>query len=86
MLARTSSAALPPPRRISIDGQVPFKEFEEFAFEYNSSWQNVTPDYWIYLEGGKTHTIRMEVTTGRLSEAIDIVDEAVYQLNQAYRR
>lgn len=73
-------------RRISIDGQVPFQEFEEFAFEYNSSWQNVTPDYWIYLEGGKTHTIRMEVTTGRLSEAIDIVDEAVYQLNQAYRQ
>lgn len=73
-------------RKVYINGEIPFKEFSELAFEYDNGWQMVTPEYYIPLEAGKTHTIRMEVTTGKLSEAIEIVDNSVSELNYAYRQ
>ncbi len=72
-------------RRIYIDGEIPFAEFADVRFEYDMDWQNAVLPYRVYLEKG-THTLRMEATIGQLSEIVSLADEAVYQLNAAYRQ
>lgn len=78
-------------RRITIDGEVPFAEMAEYAFEYGQSWrEDVLSDengeaYRFYLEEGK-HTIRMEVVLGEFSEIVGLVEESVQQLNDIYRQ
>lgn len=77
-------------RRISIDGQVPFKEMEAYGFHYEQSWrEDVLSDdagtpYSFYLEEGH-HTIRMEVVLGDFSDIISEVQDCVQQLNSIYR-
>ncbi len=78
-------------RRITIDGEVPFAEMAEYAFDYEQSWrEDVLCDengeaYRFYLEEGK-HTIRMEVVLGEFSEIVGLVEESVQQLNDIYRQ
>lgn len=78
-------------RRITIDGEVPFAEMAEYAFDYGQSWrEDVLCDengeaYRFYLEEGK-HTIRMEVVLGEFSEIVGLVEESVQQLNDIYRQ
>ncbi|MDD6811597.1 MAG: extracellular solute-binding protein [Lachnospiraceae bacterium] len=78
-------------RKISIDGEVPFSELEDYGFTYDSSWRtDVLQDeeenaYCIYLEKG-IHTIRMEVVLGEFSEVIANVQDCVSQLNAIYRK
>lgn len=77
-------------RRITIDGEVPFKEMEEYGFEYGQNWrEDVLSDeegspYSFYLEEGH-HTIRMEVVLGDFSHIISEVQDCVKQLNAIYR-
>ncbi len=77
-------------RRITIDGEVPFQEMENYGFTYNSNWKkNVLSDdegdaYQFYLEKGK-HTLRMEVVLGEFAEIISSVQDCVTQLNSIYR-
>lgn len=77
-------------RRISIDGQVPFEEMEDYGFTYASDWrQDVLSDsennpYSFYLEEGK-HTLRMEVVLGEFADIISDVQSCVTQLNAIYR-
>ena len=78
-------------RKIYIDGEVPFKELENYGFTYDSSWRtDVLEDeegnaYQFYLEEGK-HTIRMEVVLGDFSSVIASVQDSVSQLNAIYRK
>lgn len=78
-------------RRISIDGQVPFSELNDYGFSYEQSWREDTIQdengnpYRFYLEAGK-HTLRMEVVLGDMAEIISTVQEAVQQLNSIYRQ
>lgn len=78
-------------RRITIDGEVPFTEMAEYAFDYDQSWrEDVLCDangeaYSFYLEEGK-HTIRMEVVLGEFSEIVGLVEDSVQQLNDIYRQ
>lgn len=78
-------------RRIYIDGEVPFKELENYGFTYNAGWrQDILSDeegnaYDFYLEAG-THTIKMEVVLGEFSEVISSVQDCVSQLNAIYRK
>lgn len=78
-------------RRITIDGEVPFAEMAEYAFDYSQSWrEDILCDengeaYRFYLEEGK-HTIRMEVVLGEFSEIVGLVEESVQQLNDIYRQ
>lgn len=78
-------------RRITIDGEVPFAEMSEYAFEYKQSWrEDVLEDengdaYRFYLEAGH-HTLRMEAVLGEFSEIVGLVEEAVQQLNGIYRQ
>lgn len=77
-------------RRITIDGEVPFAEMENYGFNYSSGWRtDVLSDaeenpYYFYLEQG-THTIRMEVVLGEFAEVISTVQDSVTQLNDIYR-
>ncbi|MGN1156387.1 MAG: extracellular solute-binding protein, partial [Agathobacter sp.] len=77
-------------RRISIDGKVPFEEFEDYGFTYKSGWRLDTLSdsqgnpYSIYLEKG-THTLRMEVVLGEFADIISDIQECVTQLNDVYR-
>ena len=77
-------------RKITIDGEAPFAEMEDYGFTYKSSWNmdvlsNEKGDaYSFYLEEG-THTIRMEVVLGEFASIIADVQDCVTQLNAIYR-
>lgn len=78
-------------RRITIDGEVPFAEMNDYAFEYSQSWredkiadENGEP-YRFFMKEGH-HVLRMEVVLGEFSEIVGLVEEAVQQLNSIYRQ
>ena len=78
-------------RRILIDGQTPFAEFESYPFPYAQSWQLNTLSLSggepcrIYLEQG-AHTLRMEVVLGDMAQIISTMQSCVRQLNAIYRQ
>ena len=78
-------------RRITIDGEVPFSEMTDYAFNYEQSWrEDVLSDengnaYKFYLTKGH-HTLRMEVVLGEFSEIVGLVENSVQQLNSIYRQ
>lgn len=78
-------------RKIYIDGEVPFTEFEAYGFGYNQNWklETLSDDngqaYDIYLAAGK-HTIRMEVVLGEMADIIAKVQDCVSDLNKIYRQ
>ena len=77
-------------RRIYINGEVPFKEFEEIIYEYNSSWVTKPlgdgkQNYLIRLNKGK-NTIRMEAIIGSMGSTINAIEGAVFDLNYLYRK
>lgn len=76
-------------RKVLIDGKVPFEELSEVAFPFAFNWYiKVLGDrepYRFYLEEG-LHTIRMEVVSGIYGAISRDIIEAVYQLNEFYRK
>ncbi len=76
-------------RRLEIDGQVPFAEAQEIAFDYDIDWQaqflgNGTDPYLFYLTKG-THEVRMEVVLGEAREVADQMEGTLYDVNSLYR-
>lgn len=76
-------------RKIMVDGQVPFTEWEAERFSYSQSWQmktlgNEEGAYRFPLTAGK-HTLRMEVVLGDMADIIGNVQECVEDLNHIYR-
>lgn len=77
-------------RRLTINGEVPFKEMESIPFNYTATWNNFilgTEDkpYLFYLEEG-VNKIRMEVVLGDLAGILREAEDSVYILNNAYRK
>ena len=78
-------------RRITIDGEVPFSEMDNYGFYYESDWRLDTLSdkdknpYQFYLTKG-THTLRMQVVLGDFSEIIAEVQDSVSKLNAIYRK
>ncbi len=78
-------------REISIDGVVPFEEFQAYPFGYEQSWRMDTlcdengEPYRVYLTAGK-HTLRMKVVLGDMATIIAQVQDCVQQLNDIYRQ
>lgn len=77
-------------RSLYIDGELPFVEAQELEFPYASGWQSLrlgddSGSYQFYLSEG-THTIRLQVTTGRYAQIIEQVDALVDRLNRVYRQ
>lgn len=72
-------------RRISINGEVPFKELEAYLFAYQRQWTNHTLGdssgyYEFYLEQG-THILSLEVTTSHLIDDIDRLNQVMDMIN-----
>src|SRR5574344_1985843 len=79
-------------RKISIDGEVPCKEFENVEFPYALKWDQFTPTdkesgkpCLVHLTKG-THTIRMESVLGRLTPILTAVDDLTYECNTLRRQ
>jgi len=77
-------------RTIMINGVIPFDEYAAVPFSYNNKWSHFTVsddqgDLLIPLERG-THSIRMQVTHGKLGEMLDTMEESIFRLNSIYRK
>ena len=78
-------------RRIRIDGEVPFLEFDNILFPYAQNFQTVrlsdndNNPYKIYLEAGK-HTIRMEVNEDHIENEILALRKLIMSCNSMYRQ
>lgn len=77
-------------RRIAIDGEVPYRELEQYAFPYSVFYKNEIlscsgePMYF-YLEKGE-HTLSMQAVIGELSEILPYVNVIAGELTEAYRQ
>lgn len=77
-------------RTLLIDGEVPFEEVKEIAFDYSNEWNSLIlgdkegNPYLFYLTKG-THTIRLEATLGGLGEILEQLEDSTFRLNQIYR-
>ncbi len=77
-------------RRLTINGEVPFREAEKLTFAYNSDFDTLTlgdernGDYLFYLKEGD-NTITMEVVLGDIGEVLVEANRIVYELNARYR-
>lgn len=78
-------------RKITIDGEVPFREMELINFPFTLGWNSRALEdeqgnpLYVYLTEG-THTLRMEVTLGPLSDIIYELNQTVFDLNEIYRK
>lgn len=76
-------------RRIEVDGEVPFEEFNQVTFDYDSDWQVGTvggeEPYYLYLTAGE-HEIAMTPTLGDMAIQVEQVNHFNYRLNDLYRR
>ncbi len=76
-------------RQLEIDGQVPFAEAASLRFVYDTDWQytllgGATP-YRFFLTAGK-HELTLRAVPGDMLEAGNMLTDAVYALNEIYRR
>ena len=78
-------------RMLLIDGEVPFKEMKEVAFDYKTDWECKTlsddngDPYKFYLTEGD-HTLRLEATLGGAGAVLEELEDSTYRLNQIYRK
>lgn len=76
---------MPSVREIRINGEVPFRELEEFTFPYNYYWNmdDLGPEdgepFLFYFEEGE-HTLSMRVKVGRGAETIRMLDRTTREL------
>ncbi|MGZ9585653.1 extracellular solute-binding protein [Paenibacillus marinisediminis] len=78
------------PRRLTIDGKVPFKEASQVIFEPSSGWEMMEvggeeEPYWFYLEKGM-HQLTLEVTLGDMKPLLSQVESSILELNKLYRQ
>lgn len=77
-------------RRISFDGEVPFREFEAYGFKYKARWRTETLSddngdaYYLYFTKGH-HVMKMDVVLGEFASVVSDVQLSVTKLNSIYR-
>ena len=76
-------------RMLMIDGEVPFKEVKEIAFDYQNDWEcktlgNEDGPFNFYLTAGK-HTLRLEATLGEVGKVLEELEDCTFRLNKIYR-
>jgi ABC-type glycerol-3-phosphate transport system substrate-binding protein len=77
-------------RNIYIDGEIPFKELESYAFKHDNDWRIQTlgtqdEAYLFYFEAGVIHTLEMEVSLGQYGPLIAQIQSSIDKLNRLYR-
>ncbi|MBQ7132501.1 MAG: extracellular solute-binding protein [Oscillospiraceae bacterium] len=79
-------------RRIYLNGEVLFEEFDDVMFYYDNDWNIVVPtsnsgeEIYIFLEAGKYYDFTMEAIPGAIGESMRRLDEIVLELNTYYRK
>ncbi len=78
-------------RRIYIDGKVPCREMDSVKFSYDTDWSVTSPqsggdDIFVWLEGGRKHTISMEAVTGDIGKYLRSLENIIKELNVYYRK
>lgn len=82
---------MPSYRSIAIDGEIPFKELQEYMFEYNEGWDGYTIEdendepYLFYFEPG-THSITMTVKIGRIKDVVNGTMHYIEYLSEVVRK
>ncbi len=77
-------------RTITVDGEVPFAEFDTVSFDPNTKWTNYTVSnsdgeaYYIYLTAGEKHVIRLTATLGPLVDSLQSLQNCINELNNDY--
>lgn len=76
---------IPVQRKITINGEVPFRQMNAVSFPYKTEWQisNFSPEgeeYLFYLEKG-VNKIRMEVQVGSLGPLLENVTDATQKMS-----
>lgn len=76
-------------RKIRINGEVPYRELENYHFSFSSKWQKVTlgdggQPFCVYLEAGKENTLSMEAVAS-YPELMSALYQQVLRLNELYR-
>ena len=76
-------------RQLEIDGQVPFVEAGALRFAYGTDWKYTLlggdEPYRFYLTAGE-HELTLRAVPGDMLEAGNMLTDAVYDLNEIYRR
>ncbi|MCA1954646.1 MAG: extracellular solute-binding protein [Anaerolinea sp.] len=67
-------------RRITINGQVPFEEWNAFAFRYSDGWVNVPLVYEVFLHQGE-NIIGLESTVAPYRPAVETIQQALLDIN-----
>ena len=82
-------------RKLTVNGQVPFREAMDLRFYDSNDWQygalgeyaiegKLVREYWIYLNAGKNR-IELEVSLGVMGDIIKDLNELTKDLNALYR-
>lgn len=78
-------------RTIYVNGQIPSESFRNVVFPYGVDWARTTVSGEdgvpcpVYLKKGDNE-IRLEVSMGDCADILQMVDEAVFRLNQMYTK
>lgn len=78
-------------RRLTVNGEVPFKEVNVQRFNYNLDWTTDVPGidenepYLFHFKEGK-NTIRLTVTLGDIAPMLRTIESSVLELNDMYRK
>lgn len=78
-------------RRLTVNGDVPFKEMDIIRFNYNLNWQTDVlgtsdkENYLFHLKEG-VNTIRLTVTLGDVAPLLRTIEASVLELNDMYRK
>ncbi len=67
-------------RRITINGAVPFDEWNDVPFGYETAWTNVTLPYRVYLQRG-TNVLGLEAATSPYDAAIENIRQSILDIN-----
>ena len=78
-------------RKLTVDGEVPFKEASSISFPYDSGWEYMTfadsssEPYLLYLSSGE-HILSLSVTLGDFSEVYRDLSAVVDDMGGIYRK
>lgn len=72
-------------RKLYVNGEIQYKELSNIKINYDSNWQIVTLENPVLLQSGD-NILRLEVAMGDLSSIAEEIENAVTELNYAYRQ
>ncbi len=79
-------------KTLTVNGEIPYVEAKDIPFRYSADWQVIAPTTangevcTLYLEAGKTYTLRLTNTLGDLGNLLRKVETSSQKLNDLYRR